>query len=73
MSIWSYFHDCFPHLHPFINVMIEPHNANGVPSIQITVMAMFVPPTGRVKLGAVSAAHVIIPVHCAKWHKIRIS
>ena len=70
MSIWSNFHDRFSHLHPFINIMVEPDNTNRVPSIQITVMAMFVPPAGGVKFSTVSAAYIIISVHRTEWHKI---
>ena len=60
------------HLHPLVDVLVEPDDADGVAAVQIAVVAVLVPPAGRVELGAVRAAHVVVAVDGAERHPIRV-
>lgn len=60
------------HLNPLVKVLVEPDHSSGVPPIQIAVMAMLVPPSGLVELGAVRRAHVVVAVQSTERHQVRV-
>ena len=58
----AYLHHGLPHLHPLIDVLVEPDDADGVAAVQVAVVTVPVPPAGGVEARAVRRARVVVGV-----------